>query len=61
MARSTDVLSVRLPCREADAFRRHARDLGVPVNVALRAAVTEAARRRADVASLQEPTRTPTT
>jgi hypothetical protein len=46
MPRSTDVLSVRIPKPEADAFRRHARTLGVPVNVALRDALHVAITRR---------------
>jgi hypothetical protein len=41
LARTTTVLSVRLPHAEAEAVRRYARFRGVPVNVALREALRD--------------------
>jgi hypothetical protein len=39
MSKRSDVLGVRLPLAEADAYRDHARRLGVPVSVAIRRAL----------------------
>jgi hypothetical protein len=39
MSKRSDVLGCRLPLATADAYRIHARRLGVPVSVAIRRAL----------------------